>query len=221
MTAPNLSSRTTIRVALADDQALIRDGLATILALAPDIDVVAIAENGRDVLQQINKLANDCKPQVTLLDLQMPVLDGIGATKELLSQYPEMAIIVLTTYQDDASISAALAAGARSYLTKDAGRDRILAAIRSTASGQATFDVAVARRLISGLKPSKPSFPELTERESEILALIAAGRNNQEIARESFVSVATVKTHINNIFAKLQLRDRAQAITLWNSRAGR
>ncbi len=164
----------------------------------------------------------------------MPVLDGADATAALLAQRPETAVLVLTTYADDASISRALTAGARGYLTKDASREDIAVAIRSVARGQATFDPAVTARLVSGLgdgsdtaqpagrgRAADPVLAELTGREREVLRLIGDGLTNGEIAERLFVSTSTVKTHISNLFAKLQLRDRAHAVRLAGTLFGR
>jgi DNA-binding NarL/FixJ family response regulator len=167
------------------------------------------------------------------MDLRMPVLDGAGATARITAEHPSVAVLVLTTYADDASVMGALRAGARGYLTKDASRAEVAAAVRSVARGQTTLAGEVGARLIGGLTgavppsgevPVAPSVgelrsrhPQLTAREAEVLALVAQGRSNAEIAASLFVSMATVKTHINALFAKLQVRDRAQAIALARS----
>ena len=207
-----------IRVLVADDQAIVRDGLVTVLTLLDDIAVVGSAGDGREAVE----LARELRPDVVLMDLRMPVLDGADATAALLAELPGIAVLVLTTYADDASIGRALRAGARGYLTKDASRDDIAVAIRAVARGQATFDPAVSARLVAGLgsgpeptgMPPDPRLAELTGREAEVLRLIGDGLTNPEIADRLFVSTSTVKTHINNLFAKLQLRDRAQAVLL-------
>jgi DNA-binding NarL/FixJ family response regulator len=214
----------TIRVLVADDQAIVRDGLVTVLSLLGDIEIVGEAADGQDAV----RLAIELEPDVILMDLRMPVLDGPAATAAILAERPTTAVLVLTTFADDASIVGALRAGARGYLTKDAGRAELAAAVRSVAQGQATFAPEVGARLIGTLtgdapapqrrEPSIPErFPSLTQREAEVLALIAEGLSNPEIAGRMFVSVATVKTHINAIFAKLAVRDRAQAIALVRS----
>lgn len=210
-----------IRVLVADDQDIVRDGLVTVLSLIEDIAVVGAAADG----VQAVALAAAEQPDVVLMDLRMPELDGVGATAAILAAQPQTAVLILTTYADDISIARALRAGARGYLTKDASRDDIAVAIRAVARGQATFDAAVSARLISGLRsPSElepgPSGAEsgsgglsqLTSREREVLRLIGDGLNNAEIADRLFVSTSTVKTHINNLFAKLRLRDRAHAV---------
>ncbi len=227
--------RRTITVVVADDQEIVRDGLVTVLSLLDDVDVVGSAANGRQALE----LSRRVRPDVVLMDLRMPELDGADATAALLAELPETAVLVLTTYADDASISRALRAGARGYLTKDASREDIAVAIRAVARGQATFDRAVSARLIAGLPDPAPTsdgppmpgqqppgqrppgqrspdqrLAELTRREQEVLRLIGDGLTNTEIAERLFVSTSTVKTHINNLFAKLQLRDRAHAVRL-------
>jgi DNA-binding NarL/FixJ family response regulator len=216
-----VSGERPIRVAVADDQAIVRDGLVTLLGLLPDMEVVGQAADGEEAVA----LAVTARPDVLLMDLRMPVLDGAAATARVAAEAPGTAVLVLTTYADDASIVGALRAGARGYLTKDAGRTELAAAVRAVASGQATFAPEVGARLVGSLTATAPAgpdaagalvsrFPALTRREAEVLALIADGLSNAEIAGTLFVSVATVKTHINAIFAKLAVRDRAQAIAL-------
>ncbi|WP_348788708.1 response regulator transcription factor [Leifsonia sp. NPDC080035] len=214
-----------IRVVVADDQAIIRDGLVTVLGLLPDVDVVGAAADGEEAVA----LAVSERPDVILMDLRMPVLDGVGATARVSTEAPETAVLVLTTYADDESILGALRAGARGYLTKDAGRAELAAAVRAVARGQSTFAPEVGARIIGNLTAASPApapdhagalvarFPALTRREAEVLALVADGLSNGEIASSLYVSVATVKTHINAIFAKLAVRDRAQAIALVRS----
>jgi DNA-binding NarL/FixJ family response regulator len=216
-----VSGERPIRVAVADDQAIVRDGLVTLLGLLPDMEVVGQAADGEEAVA----LAVTARPDVLLMDLRMPVLDGAAATARVAAEAPGTAVLVLTTYADDASIVGALRAGARGYLTKDAGRTELAAAVRAVASGQATFAPEVGARLVGSLtataRPGPDAagalvarFPALTRREAEVLALVADGLSNAEIAGTLFVSVATVKTHINAIFAKLAVRDRAQAIAL-------
>ena len=209
MTAP-------LRIIVADDQASVREGLVVLLGLLPDIDVVAAAADGRQAVE----LVAEHRPDAILLDLHMPVLDGIGATARLTAEYPEVAIVVLTTYSDDVSVLAALRAGARSFLTKDADRAEIAQALHSAASGLSVLAPAAHAILLAASashEPGRPSRPAelpdgLTPREAEILTLIAAGASNSEIAARLVLSAHTIKSHINRIFAKTQSADRAAAI---------
>jgi DNA-binding NarL/FixJ family response regulator len=215
-----------IRVVVADDQAAIRESLATVLDLAGDITVVATARDGREA---VDAAARE-QAQVVLMDLRMPGMDGVDATRELNRTHPDIAVVVLTTFADDESILAALTAGARGYLTKDSGREDIARAIRAAAAGQAVLDRAVQARLIASTRPVGPASAtarsggpitaaptaaipaDLTPRELEVLTLIGQGLPNRAIAEHLFVSEATVKTHINNLFAKADIRDRADAV---------
>jgi DNA-binding NarL/FixJ family response regulator len=215
----------TIRVMVVDDQALIRDGLTTLLEASPELEPVAAAANGAEAVA----LAAEHRPDVILMDLRMPGLDGVGATRQIKADQPEIEIVVLTTHADDASILSALNAGARGYLTKDAGMAEISRAVQAAAAGQGMLDPVVQSRLLAAASgaPSASATDasataaspvpsanddELTPRELEVLALIAQGRSNAEIAAALFVSAATVKTHINHVFAKIGARDRAQAV---------
>jgi DNA-binding NarL/FixJ family response regulator len=204
-----------IKVVVADDQAAIREALATVLDLFADIDVVATARDGAEAVEAAVRERAD----VVLMDLRMPGVDGIEATRRLSEQRPDTAVVVLTTFADDESILAALGAGARGYLTKDSGREDIARAIRAAAAGQAVLDRAVQDRLIASTLASRPvAAPklappaELTPRELEVLMLIGQGLSNRAISGQLFVSEATVKTHINNLFAKADIRDRADAV---------
>jgi DNA-binding NarL/FixJ family response regulator len=205
-----------LRIVIADDQASVREGLVLLLDGLPDIEVVGAAADGAQAIQ----LVAERHPDAILLDLHMPVLDGIGATRALTAEHPEVAVVVLTTYADDSSVLDALRAGARSYLTKDADRADIARALRAAAGGLAVFDAQVhATLLAAATAPSPParaaSAPPpdgLTQREVEILGLIARGLTNPEIAAQLFLSNHTVKTHISRIFAKTGSRDRAAAI---------
>jgi DNA-binding NarL/FixJ family response regulator len=248
-------SQDAIRVVVADDQAIVREGMATVLDLLEDIDVVGEAADGEAAC----RVAIETQADVVLMDLRMPVLDGAGATARILAERPGTAILVLTTYADDASIMGALRAGARGYLTKDASRAEVATAIRAVAGGQTTLAGDVGARLIeslvgadpaaenvdgavatgggagagfggategadgthaghapSGIEPAdlRARFTELTAREAEVFSLVAKGRSNTEIAGELFVGVTTVKSHINTLFAKLGVRDRAKAMAL-------
>lgn len=212
----------TIRVLVVDDQAIVRDGLATVLSLVPDLLVVGQAADGAQAVAAVDEHA----PDVVLMDLRMPVVDGPTATARILERHPDVAVLVLTTFADDASITAALRAGARGYLTKDAGRVEIATAIRAVASGQATFDAGVGARLVAQLAappapPAPPApvavrerFPALTPREADVLERIAEGRTNPEIAAELFLTVPTVKSYVNQVFQKLGVRTRAEAVAL-------
>ncbi len=201
-----------VRVLIADDQRVVREGLATILGTLPGVAVVATAADGTQAV----RLAGEHRPDVVLMDLRMPGLDGAAATAEIRAGLPEVQVVVLTTYADDESIFAALDAGAIGYLTKDAGREDIRRAIEAAAAGQAVLDGTVQARLVAAARtrPVRPAaLPDgLTEREAEVLGLIAQGCTNAEIARRLFVTEATVKTHVNHIFAKTMSRDRAQAV---------
>jgi DNA-binding NarL/FixJ family response regulator len=197
------------RVVVADDQTVVRHGLLLILGLLPEVEVVGAAADGHEAL----RLVAEHRPDVVLMDIRMPRMDGITATSLIRRDHPQTQVVVLTTYADDAYVVEALRAGALGYLTKDARPEEIAQAIRAVRSGQAQFDPAV-QRLLAETVVSPPVAPpeKLTPREVEVLRLIAAGRTNAEIAAELFVSESTVKTHINNLFAKAGLRDRAQAV---------
>jgi DNA-binding NarL/FixJ family response regulator len=208
----------TVRILVADDQAIVRDGLVTVLSLVADFEIVGEASDGAQAVA----LADELAPDVVLMDLRMPVLDGTQATARILAAHPGVAVLVLTTFADDDSILGALRAGARGYLTKDAGRSELEAAIRSVSQGQSTFAPEVGALLIGRIadapQPVAERFPSLTAREAEVVDLIAEGFSNGEIAARLFVSVATIKTHVNAVFAKLAVRDRAQLIALTRSR---
>lgn len=203
-----------VRVVVADDQRVVREGLATVLSVMPGVEVVGAAADGEQAVALVNRY----RPQVVLMDLRMPRLDGVEATRRILAAHPATAIVVLTTYADDDSILSALRAGALGYLTKDAGREEIARALHAAAAGQAILDPAVQARLVAAAGPALDSIPSrplpdgLTAREAEVLSLIAAGRTNTQIADALVISPSTVKTHINNIFAKTGISDRAQAV---------
>jgi DNA-binding NarL/FixJ family response regulator len=201
-----------IRIVIADDQRVVRDGLAMLVGLIDDIDLVGTACDGAEAVA----LAHDTRPDVVLMDLRMPELDGAEATRLIRSSVPETQILVLTTYADDESLFPALQAGARGYLTKDASAEEIERAIRAVAAGSTHLDPAVQQRLIAavidGTSDNRTPPDDLTSRELDVLRLIAAGLSNAEIATALVVSGATVKTHINHILAKTGARDRAQAV---------
>ncbi|GAA3036872.1 response regulator transcription factor [Streptosporangium longisporum] len=201
-----------VRVLVADDQTVVREGLVLLLGLLPGIEVAGAAADGREAVL----LAGSLRPDVVLMDLRMPRMDGVEATRRIRAEHPEIHVVVLTTYSDDESVFAALAAGARGYLTKDADAEALASAITTVVRGDAQFDPAIQRRLAEAVAGNRraPDLPDgLTRREAEVLRLIAEGRSNAEIAGTLFISEATVKTHINNLFAKAGLRDRAQAVT--------
>jgi DNA-binding NarL/FixJ family response regulator len=206
-----------VSVIVADDQAAVREGLVLLLGTLPGIAVAGEAADGDAAVDLVAAL----HPQVVLMDLNMPGCDGVTATRRITTEHPATRVVVLTTYADDESIISALQAGALGYLTKDATRAEIGRAVLTAAAGQAVLDPAVQQRLLSAAARARdasgpPDVPpgegELTPREAEVLRLIADGRSNREIARALFVSEATVKTHVNRIFAKTGSRDRAQAI---------
>jgi DNA-binding NarL/FixJ family response regulator len=201
-----------IRVLVADDHPAFRAGLQLMLADAPDLEVVGLAENG----DQAVELAELLRPDVVVMDLRMPGLDGIGATRRLLELDPAVGVVVLTMFEDDDSVFAAMRAGARGYLLKGAEQDEILRAIRAVAAGEVLLGQSIARRVIehfsSGDGSARAAFPALTERERQVLDLIAAGKGNAVIAHELVLSLKTIRNHVSNIFTKLQVSDRAAAI---------
>ena len=201
-----------IRVMLADDQRVVREGLGTLLGLLDGIELVGTAADGEEAVA----LVGEHDPDVVLMDLRMPRLDGIEAIRRLAARGERPRAIALTTYADDASVLGALRAGARGYLTKDAGADEIRAAVEAVARGEAAIDPKVQHHVLAALAPgAEPAsdLPDgLTPREAEVLALIAEGLTNAEIADRLVVSAATVKSHVNHIFAKANVRDRAQAV---------
>lgn len=220
-----------VRVVIADDQRVVRDGLAVLVGLIEGVEVVGTACDGEEAVE----CARRERPDVVLMDLRMPRMDGTDATGAIRRELPGTQVLVLTTYADDASVFPALQAGARGYLTKDASAEEIELAIRALAAGRTHLDAAVQERLVAAVLGDEPPAStaataataateatpggsvtaapdELTAREVEVLRLIAAGLSNAEIAAELVVSAATVKTHVNRIFAKTNARDRAQAV---------
>ena len=206
-----------IRVLLADDQRLVRESLATLLGLLGGIELLATACDGEEALT----LAEQYRPQIVLMDLRMPRLDGIQATRRLRESHPEIQVIALTTYADDESVLGVLRAGAKGYLTKDASGEDIREAIFTVAAGEAALDPAVQHHVVAALteqgavpasSPESELPDDLTPREAEVLKLIAAGLTNAEIAQRLVVSQTTIKSHINHLFSKAGLRDRAQAV---------
>jgi DNA-binding NarL/FixJ family response regulator len=207
--APGPAPVRDLRVVLADDQTIVRDGLVTLLGLLPGIVVVGAAADGAAAVALVAEHA----PDVLLTDLRMPVLDGVGTIERVRAEHPGTAVVVLTTYAEDAAVVDALRAGAVGWLSKDADADAIGRALRSAADGHSTIDSAALARLLSAESRAPAPPPDgLTAREVEVLVLIAAGLSNGEIARRLVVGEATVKTHVNHLFAKIGLRDRAQAV---------
>lgn len=206
---------TKIRVLLVDDQALFREGLRTLLSVWDDIEVVGEAANGEEAVTAVAQL----KPDVILMDLRMPVLDGVAATRRICAQNPDCRVIVLTTFDDDEHIFDGLRAGAAGYLLKDVPSAKLVEAIRTTARGESFLQPSVAAKVVaefSRLSQSPITSPQslvepLSERELEVLKLVADGRSNKEIAATLFIAEGTVKNHITNILGKLGVRDRTQA----------
>jgi len=203
-----------ITVAVVDDQRLVREGLLTMLRLMPEVEIVGAAGDGLQALE----LIAERRPAIVLMDLRMPRCDGVEATRRIRDEYPSTRVVVLTTYADDESIFGALQAGARGYLTKDAGPEELLRAIQTVHAGQALLDPIVQARLLDrfGKGPPRPASPApdgLTPREIEVLGLIAHGLSNRQIQERLSVTEATVKSHVNSILAKAGLRDRAQAVS--------
>ena len=196
-------------VVLADDQRVVREGLATLLGLLPDIEVLGTASDGEEAIALVERL----RPDVVLMDLRMPRCDGVAATRRLREQGSKTHVVVLTTYADDRSVVEALRAGARGFLTKDAGAEEIERAIAAVVRGDAVIDPAVQHHLVDAVAGRAELPDELTPREAEVLTLIAQGLSNGEIAARLFVSEATVKSHVNHLFAKTGVRDRAQAVS--------
>jgi DNA-binding NarL/FixJ family response regulator len=190
-----------IRVLVADDHPVVQHGLCTMLELEEDIDVIGRAADGGEAVSQALSL----QPDVILLDVQMPVMDGIEALRRIRAQDPEARVIVLTTYRNEDYIFPSLQAGARGYLLKDATREELAGAIRQVAAGESLLDPALVHA-------ARADHPPLTARERDVLRLMADGKNNSEIATQLFVSENTVKTHVSNIFDKLNCRDRAAAV---------
>ncbi len=208
-----------IRVMLVDDQALFREGLRTLLSIRPDLEVVGEAENGREAIDLAAKL----HPDVILMDLRMPVLNGVAATRQLQQEQPNSKVIVLTTFDDDEYIFDGLRAGAVGYLLKDVSSDKLVEAIRAAGRGESFLEPSIAAKVVAeftrlsgGNRPSSPSeqplVDPLSERELEILGVLATGASNREIAQQLYITEGTVKNHITNILGKLGVRDRTQAV---------
>lgn len=227
---PGRDGAPALRIVVADDQRAVREALATVLDAVPGFEVVGLAADGNEAVE----LAHRLSPAVVLMDLRMPNVDGVAATRRLADELPAVKVVVLTTFADDTSILGALEAGALGFLTKDAGREQIALAVRSAAAGQAVLDPLVQASLLRAASPAgagggtapasaAPTSPrsapgsnslpdDLTPREADVLRAIAAGRSNAEIATELFISEVTVKSHINHLFAKIRARSRADAV---------
>ncbi|MBE8991945.1 response regulator [Nostoc sp. LEGE 12450] len=207
-----------IKVLLVDDQGLIRQGLRALLELEPDLEIVGEAENGE---QAINLVA-EFQPDVVLLDIRMPIMDGVAATKEIQKRFPKTKILVLTTFDDDEYVSAALQNGAMGYLLKDTPSEELAVAIRAVYKGYTQLGPGIVKKLLTQFSNGTPihstpipsTLTELTPREKEVLRLIATGASNREIAQELYISEGTVKNHVTNILNTLNLRDRTQA-AIW------
>jgi DNA-binding NarL/FixJ family response regulator len=202
----------TLTVLIVDDHPLFRKGLRTLLESMPDIEVIGEAISGKEAVE----MATAHQPDVVLMDLQMPGGSGLAAIRELGKSSPNIRILVVTLFEDDESVFAALRAGARGYILKDADEEEMMRAIRAVGGGEAIFSAAIASRLMDYFAASRSLipqevFPELTEREREILTLIARGKTNAEIAAELTISLKTVRNHVSNIYSKLQVADRTQA----------
>jgi DNA-binding NarL/FixJ family response regulator len=202
-----------LRVLIADDHLLFRDGLRALLASADDTDLVGEASTGEEVVA----LAASLQPDIVLMDVQMPGVNGIDATRQIVRMSPHIGVLVVTMFEDDHSVFAAMRAGARGYMLKGASHAEMLRAIRAVGSGEAIFSPVIAARLIdyfANIRPVTPPqvFPELSDREREVLALLAQGASNAEIAARLVLSPKTVRNHVSNILSKLQVADRAEAI---------
>lgn len=205
-----------IRILLVDDQTLVRQGIQTLLDLEEDLTVVGAAANGQQALAMVEQL----QPDVVLMDVRMPVMDGVAATREITKRWPHIGVIILTTFDDDEYVIEGLKAGARGYMLKDADSSEIVEAVRIVARGEALIQPSITRkvlaefaRLAGGKAPATPPLAEpLTEREMDVLRGIAAGQSNREIADQLCISEGTVKNHVSNLLAKLAVRDRTQAI---------
>jgi len=201
-----------IRVLIADDHQLFRDGLRALLLAAPEMEVVGEATSGAEAV----RLAAETKPHVILMDIQMPDGDGIEATRQIVASNPQIGVLMVTMFEDDQSVFAAMRAGARGYVLKGAKHDEMLRAIQAVHSGEAIFSAGIADRMMTFFTTSRTvipqeTFADLTDREREILVLIGQGKTNEAIADELTISVKTVRNHVSNIFNKLQVADRAQA----------
>jgi NarL family two-component system response regulator LiaR len=204
-----------MRVIVCDDQATVRDGLVMLLKLEPDIDIVGTAEDGAEAVEMVA----DRRPDLILMDLKMPVMNGVEATRQITMKYPEVKVLVLTTYADDEWLFDAIQAGASGYLLKDTPREELIRAVRGTAAGKTYIDPSIAKKVLDQVssrqtQPATLVTSKLTEREVEVLRLIAKGLSNADIADSLFLSDGTVRNHVSAILAKLGVNDRTQAAVL-------
>lgn len=203
-----MNSAHVIRVMLVDDHNVVRSGLATFLRAYDDLELVAEAKNGVEAV----RMCHEKRPDVILMDLVMPEMDGIAATRAILADSPEIKIIAMTSFEDEKLVQGVLAAGAISYLIKNVTADELARAIRDAISGRSTLSPEAARVLVQATRPTKQPLFDLTEREREVLQLVVNGHSNQQIAETLVISITTVKAHISNILSKLQVSSRAEAI---------
>jgi NarL family two-component system response regulator LiaR len=203
-----MNTSQTIRVMLVDDHNVVRSGLATFLRAYDDLELVGEAKNG---LEAVN-LCHKHKPDIILMDLMMPEMNGIAATRAILADYPDIKIIAMTSFEDEELVHGVLAAGAISYLLKNVTSDELAKAIREAVSGRSTLSPEAARVLVQATRPKKQPLFDLTEREWEVMNLVVQGNSNQQIADAMVISIATVKAHISSILSKLQVSSRAEAI---------
>lgn len=213
-----------IHVLVVDDQSLIRQGLKALLELEPDIEVLAEAEDGQKAVAYVEQShQTSLQPDVILMDIRMPIMDGVAATREIHNKFPEIKILVLTTFDDDEYVTAAIQSGAMGYLLKDTPSEELAVAIRAVYKGYTQLEPGIVKKLMTQF-PSTPApatpppiLDELTPREKDVLRLIAQGASNKEIAQKLYISEGTVKNHVTNILTRLNLRDRTQAALLANS----
>jgi NarL family two-component system response regulator LiaR len=203
-----MNASQTIRVMLVDDHNVVRSGLATFLRAYEDLELVGQAGNG---VEAVN-LCHRTQPDVILMDLMMPEMDGIAATRAILADYPKIKIIAMTSFEEEELVQGVLAAGAISYLLKNVTSDDLAAAIRAASVGKSTLSPEAAKALIQATRPTEQPWLELTEREKEVLNLVVQGQSNQQIAQALVISIATVKAHVSAILSKLQVSSRAEAI---------
>ncbi len=210
-----------VRVLLVDDQNILRQGLTALLNIEPDIEIVGEAENGEVALTLIARLPEAERPQVVLMDMRMPVMDGVAATAAISAQYTDIQVLVLTTFDDDELIAEAMRVGAKGYLLKDTPSEELAAAICTVAKGYSQFGPGILQKMVSNLAaptadagPVPAGFEALTPREKEVLQLLGKGASNKEIAQKLYLSEGTVKNHVTNVLSRLDLRDRTQAALL-------